>query len=524
MSKFNFKLDMPFWAVITLILIAYTVGAVLYLITTFFHAWYTKGSFLEAVDVLGTNAVKAVKGIFLPFVLIGALFKSFVSAINELLIERPWRNLGEFFAWCAGADLEIFRRVNSSERKSKTAMGMVIFFTIATTSALAGNSWGNIFHSLPVGVGISCIWFVLFLSLDRTVLKWMDKNSGWKVAVARLVMILGIGYLNTLFVSMEMYHDEIMAQIQEDKMREIAGVSDSISTVTRAFQRERDQLQTNIDLANSNYLTWASGEQAKIDAQRAIWLGHQERIVEEVAGNVGSGKNGWGDAAKAAFSIAQIDSATLVAMMAKFDTENQNSPQYQAKVSAENVLKRRDPELLADITKNQDFLKGRSDLVTGRKQDGFGHRVDAMWTQAGKRPFTFFMTFMFFLMLESMPVLMKLMSTKGNYDFELALADKEFHAEQQYQRSIQLMTKQHDYEQTMEQKVNDHLQEQVRRKMTLNELRELVNQQTIVAFVILQKHLAEIEVKSQVLPEDQRKKTIEVFTAKAFEEFIRSTN
>ena len=524
MNNFKFSLNMPIWAVISLALAAYVVGTILYLVTTFFHSWWTTRSFTEAVDTLGKNAVKAVKGLFLPLILLGAIFSGVGRALNELFIERPWRNLAEFFAWCAGADLEILRRINSSERKSKTAMGMVIFFTIATTSALAGNSWGNIFHSLPVGVGISCIWFVLFLSLDRTVLKWMDKNSGWKVAAARLIMILGVGYLNTLFVSMEMYHDEIMVQIQEDKMHEIAAVSDSITTVTKNFQKERDQLQANSDQAGTNYMAWAAAEQSKIDAQRALWVQHQNQFIGEVAGNIGSGKKGWGDAAKADEVVAKTDSIVLAQMIAKFDAEKEASPAWKAKVDAENVQKRRDPELLADITKNKDYLQGRSDLVTNRKQDGFGHRVDAMWKQAGKRPFTFFMTFVFFLMLESMPVLMKLMSTKGNYDFELALADKEYAAEQQYQRSIQLASKQQGYEATMENMRINSLREQTNRTAVINGLQDELNRQKLLGIDTLQKHLAEIESRVQVLPEEQREQVREVFTKKALQEFVSSVN
>lgn len=524
MNNFKFSLNMPIWAVISVALAAYVVGSILYLVTTFIHSWWTTKSFTEAVDTLGKNAVKTVKGLFLPLILLGAIFRGVGNALSELFIERPWRNIAEFFAWCAGADLEILRRINSSERKSKTAMGMVIFFTIATTSALAGNSWGNIFHSLPVGIGISCIWFVLFLSLDRTVLKWMDKNSGWKVAAARLIMILGVGYLNTLFVSMEMYHDEIMAQIQEDKTHEIAAVSDSITIVTKNFQKERDQLQTNIDQANANYLAWASAEQSKIDAQRALWVEHQNQFIGEVAGNVGSGKKGWGDAAKADQLVAQTDSVVLAQMIAKFDTEKEASPAYQAKVAAENVQKRRDPELLADITKNQDYLKGRSDLVTNRKQDGFGHRVDAMWKQAGKRPFTFFMTFVFFLMLESMPVLMKLMSVKGNYDFELALADKEYAAEQHYQRSIQLASKQYGYEKTIEEMRVNHLREKANRGAVMNGLQDQANQQTLASIDNLQKHLAEIDLRVQSLPETEREQVREVFTKKALQDFVGSVN
>jgi hypothetical protein len=306
--------------------------------------------------------------------------------------------------------------------------------------------------------------------------------------------------------------------------REIASVSDSISTVTKVLQKEREQLQSNIDQASTNYLAWAAGEQSKIDAQRATWVEHQQRFVEEVAGNIGSGKRGWGDAATAAYTIAQTDSATLVAMIAKFDAEKEASPAYQAKVAAENVQKRRDPELLADITKNNDFVQGRSDLVTNRKQDGFGHRVDAMWKQAGKRPFTFFMTFVFFLMLESMPVLMKLMSTKGNYDFELALADKEYAAEQQYQRSIQLASKQYGYEKTIEEMRVNHLREQANRKAVMNGLQNQANQQTLAGIDNLQKHLADIESRLQTLPEESREQFREVFTKKALQEFTNSVN
>jgi hypothetical protein len=523
MKNWKLSADIPFWAVITLGLLAFVVISIFYLVVSFIYTWI-KSDYKTAKAEFEENTTKVLMAFFAPFIVVVNFFKAFFEALDELFIERPWKNLAEFFAWCAGADLEAFRLVDSTARKEKTAIGATMVIIIAITSALAGNSWGNIFHSLPIGCAIGLVWFIMILSLDRTVLKWMDKNSGWKVVAARLVMVVAVGYLNTLFVSIEIYHDEIMAQIQEDKQNEINGISDSVSVVNKKYQTERDQLQVTVDDAHKAYLGWAAEEQGKIDAQRTLWTEHNNQFIGEVAGNIGSGKRGWGDAAKAAYAIAQTDSITLAAMIAKFDADKETSPAYIAYTDAQKVQAKRDAELVTEINKNNDYLNQRTDGVHARKQDGFGHRVDAMWKQAGKRPFTFFMTFMFFLSLESMPVLLKAMSNKGNYETEIRLRTEEFATEKQHQRSVAMLTKQYGYSKTIDDITINHLRESANRLGVMNGLRQTAHDQRIQGLDALNKQLAEIEARLSSLPEEQREEIKQTFYKKVFAEFAQQLN
>lgn len=141
--KHQFSLDIPIWGVLTLVATAFIVVSLLFLIGSFFHAWFTQG-FRAALDTLEVGAVKIAKAAAYPFIgtaraiafVLGALW----SPINEFLVERPWLTMAEFFAWIAGADLEKFRKASSSDRKEKTAMGITMFFIMIITSALAGNS------------------------------------------------------------------------------------------------------------------------------------------------------------------------------------------------------------------------------------------------------------------------------------------------------------------------------------------------------------------------------------------------
>lgn len=343
----------------------------------------------------------------------------------------------------------------------------------------------------------------------------MDKNSGWKVVAARLIMIVGIGYLNTLFVSIEMYHTEIMAQIQENKDQKIASISDSITAVTNEYQSQRDQLQSDVDKANRSYLAWSADEQSKIDAQRTKWVEHQEQFMGEVAGHAGSHLKGWGDAAKADYVIIQDDSTTLQQMIAKFDADRSTAPVYLALVDAKNVLAKRDPELLSDIEKNRSYLDTRKVQVQDLKQDGFGDRVDAMWAQAGKRPFTFAMTFLFFLMLEAMPVLMKMMSVKGTYEEELRLHAEEFAVERMHQRNINVQTANNKFDSDMNSLIKTGLENKAIHNESISDSIKRIYTSNASRAADYQKHLEDIDTQVSVITDpDQRKAMREILVTK----------
>lgn len=438
-----------------IITVAVIAMAVLYLIFTFVHSWFKNGSFGAAVTTFEENVVKVGKVFAAPFVAVVFVFAALAEAFRALMDKLPFKDAGEFFAWFAGADLEVWRKMPSPVRKKRTGFGIAMFLALVVTSFLAGRVWGDIFHSTAAGILIGFMWFVLMWGIDRLIIVFMDNENGNKryaMAALRFVMIIAIAYINTTFVTMEIYSTAIANNIMADKKAELKLVNDSVAVVKASIQNERDQLTDDVTSTTAAHESELAAEQAKVDEQRSLWRTHQDQFMAEVAGDVRtgtSGKKGWGDAARAMKKIADEDSLQLIMMTARLDTIKTHLGSYILLQNAKAKLEKRDPELVAQLDSVTSFVHQKEQEVMNRQQDGYGERTDAMWKEAGKRPFSFGMVMALFFTLESIAIVGKLIGRSDNYDKQLALIKQKHAADHQYAAEVALQQAANDHANTM---------------------------------------------------------------------------
>lgn len=359
-------------------------------------------------------------------------------------------NMAEFFAWFAGADLEIWRVMPSPVRKKRTTFGMLVFFSVAVSALLAGDTWGDIFHSTGAGVFIGIVWFQIIWSLDRAVIVYMDNNTGNRAVVAgRFAIIFAVAFINTTFIAMKIFNTEINTFIAAKKDAQRGMVTDSIANVKNGYQMERDAEYASLTAVNQKYVDATAAGQKAIDDQRAIIKARRDELIGEVEGNVGSGKKGYGDAAKTKQAMLAEDEATLQTLIARYDETKQNSPEWLALQDAKVKYAKRDAQLLADIAKADAFLAGRTETITNSAQDGYADRSQALWGVAKGNKLLMFMVFVFFFTFESMSVLMKIMGGTDNYDEALRLIKLEHSVNEQQLKAETLQGTTNGYESRM---------------------------------------------------------------------------
>ncbi len=385
---------------------------------------------------------------------VGGKVASFFSAIGGILSSMipnkgvRFESFADFFAWFAGADLEVWRTMPSPVRKKRTGFGMLVFAVIAASAFLAGRTWGDIFHSQTAGIVIGIGWFFLIWALDRAVIVFMDNDHSNKRAVvlARFAMIFCIAFVNTTFIAMETFSTEIATQIRKNKDNQKALVADSITNVKNNLQKQRDAEFATMTSFSDAYTTATGTQQQLIDSQRATIAARRNELIGEVQGNIGSGKKGYGDAAKTKQAMLEQDEATLATMIARFDETKTSSPEYLALQDAKAKYQRREEQLVAEIAKADAFMASQTETITDSKQDGYADRSQAMWLVAKDNKILFFFFFLFFLTLESMAVLMKLMSGKDNYDEAVRLIKNEHAVMNQQAKALDLQTKTNSYQ------------------------------------------------------------------------------
>ena len=517
----------PMGQVIGVIAIAIATISILYILSTFVYSW-AKDGFSAGIKTLEESAIKVGKYLFSPFALIYAVFEYLIEVLVTFFSKMPFKNGGEFFAWFAAADLEVWREMPSPVRKKRTGFGIMMFAAILVTSFLAGRVWGEIFNSTTAGIVIGCMWFVLMWALDRGIISFMDNengNSRWIMVGTRIIMIISIAYINTTFIAMEIYHTAIANQIQMDKKAEFKHFNDSISVVKDGLQKERDQLVANVNSATTNYGAWLATEQQKIDDKRASLANHYNEFIGETAGRSGSHLKGWGDAARADTTVMGIEKRELAAMMARLDSIKEQGAPYISLQDARANLTKRDQELVAQIDSAGAFLAQKQLEINDRKQDGYGERTDAMWKQAAKRPFSFFMVFMMFFTLEAIAVLSKVISGSDNYDKELMLRKQKHAAEKQYQTAVKMQSDLNDYSQTMDNLVAAGLEQEISANARKKAVMDTLHVGNLDRIRQVQKQLAEIDALiTPIADKTQREMVKRTLVQKLFNSFSSVTS
>jgi hypothetical protein len=380
-----------------------------------------------------------------------------------------------------------------------------MFAVLIVTSILAGRVWGEIFNSFFAGVIATTLWFCLMTTIDMSIIIFMDNNAkNWKMVAARLAVVLCVSYVNTTYIAIEMYHGAIVNNIIAMKTREVQHTADSVKVVNDGYQTERDQLNADVATARTNYNNWEAAEQAKIDAKRASLAQHYKDFMDETAGRSGSHLKGWGDAARADTTVMGIETREIAKMVADLDSAKAGSSMNVTLDAAKEKQVKRDTELVALINKNDAWLKVEQTKILDRKQDSYPELYDAMWMEARKRPFNFFMVFMLFFAIESMAVLMKLMGGKDNYDAELQLSKEKYAAENHWAQQLALQTGSNNHNSAMNGLIQDGAENQASHTWAMKSKMDAITSANIELAKKINEHLTAIENELASVPEGAR--------------------
>ncbi|MCX6755143.1 MAG: DUF4407 domain-containing protein [Candidatus Nomurabacteria bacterium] len=462
-----FKQGMSYLSLAVIIILS---AVLLVVIGVFITEWISTKSPKQALIKTGEVFGNAFAMPWAFFSLVVAVIFETVRSIRNVI---PFRNFGEFFQWFGGADLSILRDQPNSVRFKKSVFGILMFITITFSSALAYRMWSDIFLSVSTGIIVAVLWYLIIWALDRGIVVFMDHEAGKKrvwVAVSRLVMIMAIAFVNTTFINIWIFNTEIHQEIALKKKLKVAQVNDSIANYVTIINNERDQRTNEVQIANTAYGSWLKTQQDLINEQRALITSRRDALVGEIEGRVGTHIPGDGAAAKAKKEALRADSVALKEMIAQFDQSKNTCAEYLALVSAVEKQQKREPELLEKISTAKKFFEERKEAIMTEKADGYSDRYTAMWAIAKKTPILFWSLFIFFFILESLVVLMKLMSGKDTYEEAIALQKEKYSVENQQNQKIDLQTKTNNFQLMM----NDLMQTSIAQRETAAQNRKIL--------------------------------------------------
>ncbi|MEE1897864.1 DUF4407 domain-containing protein [Flavobacterium rakeshii] len=296
--------------------------------------------------------------------------------------------LKRFFIICSGADKKLIYSYSDGEQNKYAGIGATVFFTAVMAFIAASYALYTVFDNIYTSVFFGLIWGLLIFNLDRFIVSTIRKRErfGQELlqATPRIILALIIAVVISKPLEIKIFQKEIDTVLLKEK-NELAMANKK--QVTDYYQSDLNRNKASIDSLKSEI---AQKEKEVNDLYSTY--------ITEAEGTSGTMKLGKGPVYKE--KRDKHDNA-----LAQLDTLRKRNEAKIAVKEAEAVTLRSD--LDKKITETQPIID---------KFDGLMARINAL-NKLPLLPSLFIM--LLFLAIETAPIIAKLLSPKGEYDFKL---------------------------------------------------------------------------------------------------------
>lgn len=320
--------------------------------------------------------------------------------------------LKSFFILCSGADKNLLHDCSEGEQTKFVGIGATVFFTAVMAFIASAYALFTVFDNVYPAVFFGIVWGFLIFNLDRFIVSTIRKrDSFWSEflqATPRIILAVIIAIVISKPLEIKIFEKEINTVLLKEKN---AMALNNKKEVASYFQSDLDKNKAQTDSLKSEI----ARKEKEVNSL-------YETYITEAEGTKGTMKLGKGPVFKE--KIAKHDLAK-----AELDTLRKNN---LVKI-AENEKKAKtlQADLDKKVTQTQPIIDGF---------DGLMARINAL----GKLPLipSLFIMLLFFA-IETSPIIAKLLSPKGEYDFKLEDIETALKAtltQDKYQRDLLVRT------------------------------------------------------------------------------------
>lgn len=311
-------------------------------------------------------------------------------------VPMPRANLMKRFFWfCSGANISILRTWDcSTEHNTYAGIGATILLTAVLASISAGYALWTVFQSYPYSISFGILWGILIFNLDRYIVMSIQKRRGWfgaffrQVATAspRLLLALLIASVITVPLELKLFEREIIDQLDRNHQRQL---NEDIKSIDQKYSEISDLEKQNNTLTEA--ITGKEGQ--RNDAF--------QEVQGEASGNRGTGIRGAGPVwrQKTKF-LDQLDKEL-------YDLRSNNN----AKIQQNNAR-------IGELKKARDTEIAQKEVIL-KEANGLLARLDVLHDLIKEQTTTaiaFLLIAAMFVVIETAPVVVKLLSKYGPYD------------------------------------------------------------------------------------------------------------
>lgn len=319
---------------------------------------------------------------------------------DDLIVQVFMNRLKAFFWLCSGANKAILSNC-PSESSKYVGIGATIFFTGVFAALAGGYALFTVFDSYVLAFFFGILWGLMIFNLDRFIVSSMRKNGQpaqeFLQALPRIVLALVISVVIARPLELKIFEKEVNSEITSMIQEDLAVKE---FTVKERFVTTRERLNAEIQALKNEIL-------AKTESRNEL-----RRIArEEADGTGGTMKRNAGpiyQIKKADADRVEVELQELIAT---------NTPLIEEKERALAEWNNREKTELAAIEAGQ--LTGLASRIEA---------LDRLTTKSSAINIASWFVMLLFLVVETAPIFVKLISQRGPYDFVLKTEEYGFEA------------------------------------------------------------------------------------------------
>jgi len=296
--------------------------------------------------------------------------------------------LQQFFMLCSGADTDILKTCSKGEQNKYAGIGATVFFTAVMAFIASAYALFTVFDNIYSSIFFGLIWGLLIFNLDQFIVSTIKKSDSFKSellqATPRIILAVIIAIVISKPLEMKIFEKEINQVLLEEKNSMTLANKEQIAT---QYAPKTEQLKADI-LGLKNEIATKEVE------TNALY----DTYISEAEGTAGTKLLGKGPVYK---EKRDKHDAALAELQSLKQTNAERISTLESQIAALDL------EYVDQVTNTQPIIDGF---------DGLMARINAL----DKLPWLpSFFIFLLFLAIETSPIIAKLLSPKGAYDYKL---------------------------------------------------------------------------------------------------------
>jgi hypothetical protein len=320
--------------------------------------------------------------------------------------------LKQFFILCSGADKQLLEGCSDGEQTKFVGIGATVFFTAVMAFIASAYALFTVFDNVIPALLFGFVWSLLIFNLDRFIVSTIRKRDSFAneflQATPRIILAFIIAIVISKPLEIKIFEKEINTVLLKEKN---AMALNNKKEVGNYFKSDLDKNKNEIKSLKAEIVNKEKEVNTLYDT-----------YIKEAEGTAGTKKLGKGPVFKEKIAKHDLSKKEL-------DTIRKNN---LAKIA---VLEKGTKTLQADLDKK---VTATQPIIDGF--DGLMARINAL----NKLPWIpSFFIMLLFLAIETSPIIAKLLSPRGEYDFKLEDLETALKAtieQDKYQRELLIKT------------------------------------------------------------------------------------